>query len=72
MLQWLSGLTASISNGKVVLNWQSSGIATSYNIYRATSPGAEGTTPYQPGVSGSTFTDTAVSPASLTTTKLPR
>lgn len=56
----VSGLTANISNGQAVLNWQSSGIATSFNIYRATSPGAEGTTPYQPGVSGSTFIDTSI------------
>jgi regulation of enolase protein 1 (concanavalin A-like superfamily) len=34
--------------------------ATSYNLYRSTTSGAEGTTPYLTGISGTAYTDSAV------------
>ena len=47
-----------------VLSWQNTGVATSFNIYRGTSAGAEGSTPYRAGVSGSAFIDTGISAGS--------
>jgi fibronectin type 3 domain-containing protein len=44
----------------VTLNWFISPGATSFNIYRSTTSGGEGTTPYKTGVTNNTFTDTAV------------
>ena len=52
------------ASGPILLSWQSTGVATSYNIYRATTPGGEGATPYQSGVTGSIFSDPSVSTGS--------
>ncbi len=40
-----AGLTATATNASVSLSWAASAGATSYKIYRATSPGGEGITP---------------------------
>jgi aryl-phospho-beta-D-glucosidase BglC (GH1 family) len=56
-----AGLTASAGDGQVVLRWSPVSGATSYRLYRALSPGAQGTTPYKTGVTQVTFTDTGLS-----------
>jgi hypothetical protein len=56
-----TGLSAAASNGQVGLSWAASIGATSYDIYRATSSGQEGSTPIATGVTATTFTDTNVS-----------
>jgi fibronectin type 3 domain-containing protein len=46
----------------VALNWTAStstGV-TDYNVYRATTSGGEGATPYATGITGTTFTDPTV------------
>jgi len=45
-----TGLTATAGNAYVSLSWTASSGASSYNIYRATSSGGEGGTPYQTGI----------------------
>ena len=55
-----TGLAASGENQQVFLLWNAAGGATSYNLYRSTSPGAEGTTPYATGITSATYTDTNV------------
>jgi len=52
-----SALTATATNNQVSLAWAASANATSYNIYRATSSGTEGTVPYKTGVVTTTFVD---------------
>ena len=52
-----SGLTAVAGNGQVALTWTPSTSATSYNIYRSTTPDGEGGTPIQT-VTSTSFTDT--------------
>jgi len=56
-----TNLTASAGNAQVSLSWTGSSGATSYNIYRSTSSGGEGSTPYLTGVTTTSFTDTGVS-----------
>jgi hypothetical protein len=46
----------------VTLNWTASATATSYNVYRGTSPGGEGTTAFKTGITTTSFTDTSVTP----------
>jgi fibronectin type 3 domain-containing protein len=55
-----ASLSASAGVGQVVLNWSPVVGAGSYNLYRSTTPGGEGSTPYLSGLTGSTFTDTSV------------
>ena len=54
-----AGLQASGDVGKVVLSWSAAANATTYNVYRATTSGGEGATPYRTGVSTTSFADTA-------------
>jgi hypothetical protein len=46
--------------GQVVVSWAASIGATSYNVYRALTPGGEGGTPYRTGLTATTFTDTGL------------
>jgi hypothetical protein len=46
------------SNSDIQLNWDPISIATGYAIYRSTSPGQEGNTPYAQVTGSTTFTDT--------------
>ena len=55
-----TGLTATSANAQVALTWTASSRATSYNIYRATSSGGEGTTPYRTDITTTSFTDTGL------------
>ena len=53
-------LVATAGNGSVTLNWAASSGAASYNIYRSAASGAEGSTPYQTGITATSFTDTGL------------
>jgi fibronectin type 3 domain-containing protein len=44
----------------VTLNWNMDAGANSFNVYRGTTAGGEGTTPYAAGISGTSFTDNSV------------
>ena len=55
-----TGLTATGGNAQVTLNWNAYTGATSYNIYRATTAGGEGSTPYQTGVATNSFVNTGL------------
>jgi fibronectin type 3 domain-containing protein len=55
-----TNVTATAGNAQVTLNWTASSGASSYNIYRSTTSGGEGSTPYKTGVTGTSFTDTGL------------
>ncbi|OAI52842.1 hypothetical protein AYO44_16410 [Planctomycetaceae bacterium SCGC AG-212-F19] len=55
-----TGLAAVAGNAQVLLAWAASSGATSYNIYRSTTSGGEGATPYRTGVTTTSFTDTGL------------
>ncbi|HSZ59624.1 MAG TPA: YDG domain-containing protein [Tepidisphaeraceae bacterium] len=55
---------AMAASNHVTLNWTASGGATSYKIYRGTTPGGEGSTPYATNVTTNSFTDTSVTTGS--------
>jgi glycoprotein endo-alpha-1,2-mannosidase len=53
--------TATAGNGLVTVSWAApSGPVRSYNVYRATTPGGEGSTPVAAGVWNTAFTDTGL------------
>jgi len=52
-----TGLTANAGKGKVTLNWKAVTGATSYNVYRSTTSGGEGTTPIRTGIGTNSYTD---------------
>jgi fibronectin type 3 domain-containing protein len=55
-----TGLSAVAGNAQISLNWSASAGATSYNVYRGTSPGAEGTNPIKSGLTSTAFNDTGL------------
>jgi hypothetical protein len=55
-----TGLQATAGDGQVALTWAASAGATSYNVYRATTAGGEGATPYRTGLTATSFTDTGL------------
>lgn len=57
-----TGLALVAGTKQLTLNWNVDSTATSYNIYRATSPGQEGGTPLATGLTSSTYTDTNLNP----------
>jgi len=54
-------LQASAGDGDVSLSWNAAAGATAYDIYRSTSSGAEGGSPYLSGITGTSFTDSGLS-----------
>jgi hypothetical protein len=54
------GLTATGENSQVALSWNAVNGATSYNLYRATTTGAQGSTPYRTGITAAEFIDIGV------------
>ena len=55
-----TGVNATAGNAQVTVGWNSSTGATSYNVYRSTTLGGEGTTPYKTGVTGTSLLDTGL------------
>ncbi len=55
-----TGLTAAVGNSQVTLNWAASSGATSYNVYRGTAAGGEGTSPIATGITLTSYTDTSL------------
>jgi len=55
-----TNLNAGAGNGQIGLTWAASSNATSYNVYRGTSTGAESATPIATGVGSPTYTDTGL------------
>jgi fibronectin type 3 domain-containing protein len=57
-----TGLTATARTNQVALSWTASAGAASYNLYRSTAAGGEGTTPYKTGLISTSYGDSAVTP----------
>jgi fibronectin type 3 domain-containing protein len=57
-----TSVVASVNIGQVGLSWSAVAGATSYNVYRGTSPGGEGATPLATGVTGTSFIDNQTTP----------
>ena len=55
-----TGLAASPGNGQVTLIWNASAGSASYNVYRGSTSGSEGSTPVATGILVTTFTDTGL------------
>jgi subtilase family serine protease len=55
-----TNLTATAGNASVSLKWNASSGAVSYNIYRASSPGGEGSSPIVKNVVGTTYQDSGL------------
>jgi len=55
-----TGLKATAGNAQVSLSWTASSGATSYNMYRGTSAGGEGTTPIATGVTATSYVNTGL------------
>jgi len=55
-----TGLTATSGNAQVVLSWTRSSVATSYSVYRGTSPGGESGTAIATGVTNTMYTNTGL------------
>jgi fibronectin type 3 domain-containing protein len=55
-----AGVSASAGNGQVTVSWSASGGATSYNLFRSTTAGGEGTTPIVTGVTTTSYTNTGL------------
>ena len=53
-----TAVTATPGNTQITLSWAGSANAVSYNVYRSTTPGGEGPTPFLTGIIGATVTDT--------------
>jgi glucuronoarabinoxylan endo-1,4-beta-xylanase len=55
-----TGVTATPGNAQAALSWTAVSNATSYNVYRSTTSGGEGSTPYATGVTSTGYIDTTV------------
>jgi hypothetical protein len=55
-----SGLTTTSDNARIDLSWNAVIGATSYNIFRSTSPGGQSSSPYGTGISATSFIDTGL------------
>jgi hypothetical protein len=57
-----TGVGATAGNAQLTLSWSApSGVVTGYNLYRSTTAGSEGSTPYKSAVTGRSFVDTGLS-----------
>ena len=54
------GITTKPGNNKLIISWSKVNGAASYNVYRSTTPGGEGTTPLAANITGTSFSDTGV------------
>jgi hypothetical protein len=57
-----TNLSATATKTQVTLAWTASASATSYNVYRGTSSGGEGTSAFKTGLTTTSFTDASVTP----------
>ncbi|HVT88874.1 MAG TPA: NPCBM/NEW2 domain-containing protein, partial [Tepidisphaeraceae bacterium] len=57
-----TGVTATPAADSVTISWMTSTGAAGYNLYRSTTPGGEGTTPFAAGITGTGFIDDTISP----------
>ena len=55
-----SGLAATAGNAQVLLTWSASTGATSYNVYRSTTSGGEGSTAIATGITSTSYTNTGL------------
>ncbi|MGO8673382.1 MAG: fibronectin type III domain-containing protein [Capsulimonadaceae bacterium] len=55
-----SGLVATHGGNQVALTWTAGADATSYNVYRSTVPGGEGTTAHRTGITTGAYTDSGL------------
>jgi fibronectin type 3 domain-containing protein/lysophospholipase L1-like esterase len=55
-----TGLAATAGNAQIGLSWTASSGATSYNVYRGTTAGGEGTTAIATGITTTTYTNTGL------------
>jgi len=55
-----TGLTATAGDASITVKWTAVTGAATYNIYRSTTAGGEGTTAYKTGVTGVSFADTGL------------
>jgi fibronectin type 3 domain-containing protein len=55
-----TGVSAAGTTGSVTVTWSASTGATSYNIYRSTTSGGEGTAAYATGITGLTYTNSSL------------
>ena len=55
-----TGLKATAGIAQVALTWTGGTGATSYNVYRSTTLGAEGSAPYKTGLTATSYTDTGL------------
>ncbi len=56
-----TGIAATAGNAQISLSWAASTGATSYNVYRGTASGAEGSTAAATGITTASYTDTGLS-----------
>jgi fibronectin type 3 domain-containing protein len=55
-----TSVSASGTNQQITVSWSAVSNATSYNLYRGTSPGGESATPIKTGLTGTTVADTGL------------
>ncbi|HLK56714.1 MAG TPA: malectin domain-containing carbohydrate-binding protein, partial [Chthonomonadaceae bacterium] len=55
-----TGVVATGGNQRTTFTWNAVAGATSYDLYRSTSPGGEGTVPVATGITGTSYTDLGV------------
>jgi fibronectin type 3 domain-containing protein len=55
-----TALGVAAGSGQNTLSWTGSTGADTYNVYRGTSPGAEGNTPYKTGITATSFVDSSL------------
>jgi hypothetical protein len=53
-------VSARAGDGQVTVSWSASGGATSYNLFRSTTSGGEGTTPIASGLAATSYTNTGL------------
>jgi fibronectin type 3 domain-containing protein len=57
-----TGVEALWEGSTILVDWTATSGATTYNIYRATTPGGEGSTPYVTGLTSNSYVDQNVTP----------
>jgi fibronectin type 3 domain-containing protein len=58
----VTGVAAKAGQGQITITWSADPGAVTYNVYRATTSGAEGSTPAWSGIAGTSYLDTTAVP----------